>query len=86
MQLDALGGNDVAENLAMNDQRARFDVGLEAGSLADDQRATRADLALELAIHAQDPLETQRPLELNLFTKKGIQCCILPMVSVPAIR
>ena len=73
VQLDRALGADVPVDLAVDDDGAAGDLGVDLRALADDQHVVRHDGAGELAVDADGPLEGELALELGPAAEQGVE-------------
>jgi len=79
-QLDSLGGEDVADDLTIDQHDPGAHGGVDTALLADDEAVAGDDLAAELPVQHDGPLEGVLALELRAFVDEGRE------VAAPARR
>src|SRR5688572_7690060 len=72
-QLDGGGGLDVADDLALDDDRAAADLRLDLGAVADHEQVVCRDLAGERPVDPDLALEGQLALELRALAEQCVQ-------------
>ena len=69
LELDALGGVDIALHRAVDDDRLRFHFALHVGAFAHGERGVRADFAFDFAVENEVVLEFQGSFDFNVAGK-----------------
>ena len=91
MELDRARRFDVADDLALDDDRAAADLGGHLRPVADHQHVVRRDLAGEVPVDADLALERELALELGTSSEQGVELAAswhrrLPLLHWPRLR